>query len=121
MQKVSQKKSKNGKPKDINIGKLPLTEGVFLQHYLRSVVQARILLEATKARINHVNPQEYGSDEGFIAIATEGDIVPELLLTVFGCKLSKCAMRSCKNAASLARICVIAAMNFVKILIQRKF
>ena len=77
-------------------------------------MQARIWHEATKARINHVDPQEYGSNKGFIAIATEDDIVPKVLLTVCGCKLSNCAKRSCKNAASLARICVIAAMNFVK-------
>ena len=59
MQKVSQKKSKNGKQKDVNVGKLPPTEGVLLQQYLRSVVQARIWHEATKARINHLDPQEY--------------------------------------------------------------
>ena len=95
IQKASQRKSKNGKPKDINIGKLTPTEGVLLQDYLRLVVQARILHEATKARINHVDPQEYGwkpSDKGFIAIATE-DIVPGLLLTVFGYNSSNCATR----------------------------
>ena len=46
-------------------------------------MQARIWHEATKARINQVDPQEYAwkpSDEGFIATATEDDIVPELLL-----------------------------------------
>ena len=40
MQKASQKKSKDGKPKDVNMAKLPPAEGVFLQHYLHSVVQA---------------------------------------------------------------------------------
>ena len=77
MQRVSQKKSKNGKPK----------EGAFLQHYLCSVVQARVWHETTKAHINHVDPQEYGwkhSDAGFIAIEMEDDI-SELLLTVRGC------------------------------------
>ena len=54
------KKNKNGKPKDVNMVKLPPTEAAFLQHYLRSVVQARIWHEATKALINHIDPQEYG-------------------------------------------------------------
>ena len=53
------KKSKKGKLKDLNMGKLPPKEGVLLQHYLRSLVQARIH-EATNARMNHVDPQEYG-------------------------------------------------------------
>ena len=81
MQKASQKKSKKGKLKDLNMGKLPPKEGVLLQHYLRSVVQARIH-EATNARMNHVDPQEYGwkpSDEGFIPITTEDNKVPKLL------------------------------------------
>ena len=98
-----QRKSKNGKPKDVNMGKLPPTEGVLLQHYLSSIVQARIWHEATKTCINHVDLQEYGwkpSDEGFIAIATEDDIVPELLLTVCVCKSSNCALRSCKYSES---------------------
>ena len=97
MQKASLKKSKNGKPKDVNKGKVPPTEGTFLQHYLRSVVQVCIWHEATKASINHVDPQEYGwkpSDEGFIAIAMEDDIVSEILLTVCRCKSSNCATRS---------------------------
>ena len=55
MQKVLQKKSKNEKPKDINMGKLPTTKGVLLKHYLRSAVQARILHEAMKPRINDVD------------------------------------------------------------------
>ena len=55
MQKVLQKKSKNEKPKDVNMGKLPPTKGVLLKHYLRSVVQARILHEAMKPRINDVD------------------------------------------------------------------
>ena len=103
MQKASKKKSKNGKPKDVNMSKLSPTKGAFLQHYLRSVVQAHISHEATKARINHVDPQDYGwkpSDEGFIATATEGDIVPELILTVCGCKSSNCATRSCKCSSN---------------------
>ena len=94
MQKASQKESKNGKLKDVNMGKLLPTEGGSLQHYLRSVEQARIRDEAMKARINHVHPQEYGwkpLHEGFITIATEDDIVPELLLTVCGYKSSNCA------------------------------
>ena len=75
------KKSKKGKLKDLNMGKLPPKEGVLLQHYLRSVVQARIH-EARNARMNHVDPQEYGwkpSDEGFIPITTEDNKVPKLL------------------------------------------
>ena len=40
MQKASQKKSKNGKPKDVNMGKLPPTEGLLLQQQLCQVVQA---------------------------------------------------------------------------------
>ena len=87
-------KKKNGKLKDLNMDKLPPTEGVFFQHYLRSVVQERISHDRTKACINHVDPEEYGwkpSDEGFIAIATEDGIVPELLLAVCGWKSSNCA------------------------------
>ena len=42
MQKASQKKGKNEKPKDVNMYKLTPTEGVFFQHYLRSVVEACI-------------------------------------------------------------------------------
>ena len=64
-------------------------------------VQARIWHEATKACINHADPQEYRwkpSDECFIAIATEDDIVPELLLTVCGCKSSNSATRSWKSS-----------------------
>ena len=93
------------------MGKLPSTKEVFPQHYLRSVVQERIWHEAMKARINHVDPQEYGwkpSDEGFIAIETEGDIVPELLLAVCRCKSSNCATRSCNcssNGIPCADLC----------------
>ena len=48
MQKASRKKSKNGKPKDVNMGKLLPTEGILLQHYLRSIVQVRIWYEVAK-------------------------------------------------------------------------
>ena len=98
-QKASQKKSRNGKPKDVNMRQLPSTEGVLLQHYLRSAVQTSIWHEATKACISHVDPQEYDwkpSDKGFIAITTEDDMIPELLLTVCGCTSSNCATRLCK-------------------------
>ena len=54
------KENKNVKAKDVNMGKLPPTEGAFPQHYMRSVVQARIWYETTKASINQVDPQEYG-------------------------------------------------------------
>ena len=37
------------------MGKLPTTKGVLLKHYLRSAVQARILHEAMKPRINDVD------------------------------------------------------------------
>ena len=47
MQKASQKKGKNEKPKDVNMNKVTPTEGVFFQHYLRSVVEACIWHEAT--------------------------------------------------------------------------
>ena len=83
--------------------KLPPTEAAFLQHYLRSVVQAHIWHEATKALINHIDPQEYGwkpSDEGFIATATEDNIVPELPLTVCRWKSSNCVARSCKFSSN---------------------
>ena len=76
VQKFSQKKSTHGKPKVVNMDKLLPTDGAFLLHYLRSVVQTRTWYEATKARINHVNPREYGwkpLDEGFTAIAVEDD------------------------------------------------
>ena len=49
---------------------------------------------------HHVNTQEHGwkpSNEDLISIATEDDIVPELLLTVCGCKSSNCSKRSCKS------------------------
>ena len=49
---------------------------------------------------HHVDTQEHGwkpSNEGFISIATEDDIVPELLLTVCGCKSYNCSNRSCKS------------------------
>ena len=52
-------------------------------------MEGRIWYEATKDRINHADPQEYGwkpSDEVFIVIATEDNIVLELLPTVRGCK-----------------------------------
>ena len=71
MEKASQKKKKSGKPKDVNMGKLPPTKGVLLQHYLHSVVQAHIWHEATKVRINHVDLQEYGwkpSDEALLRL-----------------------------------------------------
>ena len=47
MQKVSRKKSKNGKPKDIKMGKLLPTEGAFLQHYA-SCKYTRAWLETFK-------------------------------------------------------------------------
>ena len=75
--------------------------------------------------MNHVDPQEYGwkpSDEDFTAIATEDDIVPKLPLTV--CHASQATMQCNRASAArivpLARICVVAATNFVKILIRRK-
>ena len=86
------------------MGKLPPTEGEFFQNYLRSLVQAHTWHEATKARINLVDPQEYGwkpSDADFIAISMEDDIVPELLLTVCGCKSSNCATLSSKCSTNV--------------------
>ena len=113
-------KKKNGKPKDLNMDKLPPTEGAFFQHYLRSVVQERISHDRTKARINHLDPEVYGwkpSDERFIAIATEDGIVPELL---DGSQATAQRDRaSASQMVSLARIFVVTATNFVKILIQR--
>ena len=111
IKKALQKKSKNEKLKDVNMGKLPSTKEVFPQHYLRSLVQERIWHEAMKACINHVDPQEYGwkpSDEGFIAIETEDDIVPQLLLTICRCKSNNCATRSCNcssNGIPCADLC----------------
>ena len=84
--------------------KLLPTDGAFLLHYLRSVVQTRTWYEATKARINHVNPQEYGwkpLDEGFTAIAVENDIFPELLLIVCGCQSCNCVTRMCHCSSNI--------------------
>ena len=80
MQKALQKKSKNRKAKDVT------WESYFPQkgHFFNiTCVRAPIWHEATSACINHVDSQEHGwkpSDEGFIAVGTEDDIVPELLL-----------------------------------------
>ena len=38
------RKVKNGKPKNVNMGNLAPTEGIFLQHYLRSVFIVLVLL-----------------------------------------------------------------------------
>ena len=124
VQKVSQKKSTHGKPKDVNMEKLLPTDGAFLLHYLRSAVQTRTWYETTKARINHVNPQGYSwkpLDEGFTAISMEDDIFSELLLIVCGCQSCNCECATAAQISSLSRICVVSASNFVKILIRRKF
>ena len=80
------------------MGKLTPTEGVFLQHYLGSVVRGGIQYEETKTHINHVDPQlcrwKPSDKEAFIVTETEEDIVPELLLTTYECKSSNCAKRS---------------------------
>ena len=63
MQKGWQKKSKNGKPKDVNMSKLLAFNSV-----------NTYLAWGNKGRINLVDSKEFGwkpSDEGFIAIATE--------------------------------------------------
>ena len=94
------------------MGKLHPTKGVLLKHYLRPVVQARILHEAMKPRINDVDLYRDCYKRRHSSRATTG------------CVSSNCATRSYKNAArmvSLARICVVAATNFVKILIRMKF
>ena len=127
MQEVSQKKSKNGNLKDINIGKLsphrrdsstPLAfsntstclawrnEG---SH--QTYRSTRVWLETFRLRVYR---DCNGRQHSYLATTD----------CVWGWKLSSCATQSCKNAARmilLARICVAAATNFVKMLIRRKF
>ena len=65
IQKGWQKKSKNVKPKDVNMGKLLAFNSV-----------NTYLAWGSKGRINLVDSKEYGwkpSDEGFIAIAIENN------------------------------------------------
>ena len=61
MQSGARKKEKQSrKANDVDMGKLPPTEGSFKQHFLRAMIQARVWYNATTALVNLLQPTEYG-------------------------------------------------------------
>ena len=100
MQSGARKKEKQStKANDVDMGKLPPTEGSFKQHFLRAMIQARVWYNATTALVNLLQPTEYGwmyTDEGFQPVGTKDPVVPDDLLQICGCKSGNCATKACK-------------------------
>ena len=126
MQKASQKKGKNEKPKDVNMYKLTPTEGLFFQHYLRSVVEACIWHEAMKPTSTmQIYKDMVGNLQmkALLRLQQKTTWFPSYdWLCVDASQAT--AQRDRADAArmvSLAWIYVVTATNFVKMLIQRKF
>ena len=95
MQSGARKKEKQSrKANDVDMGKLPPTEGSFKQHF-----QARVWCNATTALVNLLQPTEYGwmyTDEGYQPVGTKDPVVPDDLLQICGCKSGNCATKACK-------------------------
>ena len=82
------------KANDVDMGKLPPTEGSFKQHF-----QVRVWYNATTALVNLLQPTEYGwmyTDEGNQLVGTKDPVVPDDMLQICSCKSGNYATKACK-------------------------